>query len=612
MSDMFIVFIILAATIFLFVLDRLRLDVVALLSLLALMLTGQLTVAEALAGFADPVVIIIAGLFVVGAGLFYTGVADAMGAWLGRTAGANEARIMVLLMLLVALLSAFMSSTGAVAVLLPVAVSLARDARTSPAKLLMPLAYGALIGGMLTLIGTPPNLVVSEQLRSAGYGPFGFFAFTPVGLTVLLVGVVYMLIVGRRVLPERRRQRFAAGTASGVTLAELAADYHLYDGLYRLRIRRASDLVNRTLADSDIGARYGVSVIQRQAWPDDGAAPLPAEPVHGQTRFAAHDILTVKGMPEDVARLCREKDLGVRPTLEGQPRVAATELGMAEVLIRGRSSLVGKTLQEARFRSKYNVSILAVMRRNQALVDDLTTTQLQFGDTLLVQGTWEDIRHLTDEHDDFIVLDLPRDLAERTHTRRHALTAVAIVGAMLLIMTFQLLPTVTAVLVAAVAMVVTGCVRPDDVYTRINWESIVLIAAMLPMATALEKSGGVLFVADGLVNNLGGYGTAAIMAGLYVITTFFSQFISNTATTVLVAPIAVQAALTLGIAPHALLMVVAIAASTAFATPIASPVNTLVLGPGDYRFMDFVKVGVPLQVIVLAVSLMIIPWLFPG
>ncbi len=615
MYEMILVFAILAVTILLFVSDKLRLDLVAVLSLLTLLLTGILTVPEALAGFSASIVMIIACLFIVGTALFNTGVASSVGRWLGATAGTSEVRVIVLLMLIVAVLSAFMSSTGAVAVLLPVAVSLAHDAKTSPTKLLIPLAVGSLIGGMLTLIGTPPNMVVSEELVQQGYAPFAFFAFTPIGLVILVVGVIYMVVMGRHLLPSVPRFRTVDGegtsSSGGSTVDQLSEQYHISDNMYRLRVRRASPLVGHTLAESDIAHEYHVNVVEYQPWPDEEAPPLPPRLVTPETVFDPHDILLAQGAPEDISRLCRQIDLGVRPREGARQRAAGTELGMAEVLIRGRSQMRGKTLADLRFRSAYGVTVLALNRRGELFTTDVASIPLQFGDTLLVQGTWTAIQGLTAERSDFIVSDVPREMAEQDHTRPKAMTSVIIVLIMLVVMTLQLLPTVTTVMLAAVAMVVTGCLPIRDVYRSINWESLVLIAAMLPMATALEKTGGVTFVADLLTNGLGGYGTIAVMAGLFVITTVFSQFISNTATTVLIAPIAAAAAVTMGVTPHAFLMVTAIAASTAFSTPIASPVNTLVLGPAGYKFSDFAKVGVPLQVVVMILCLILVPLLFP-
>jgi di/tricarboxylate transporter len=615
MSDMILTFIILGATIVLFVLDRLRLDIVAVISLLALMLTGLVTTQEALAGFADPIVIIIAGLFVVGAGIYYTGVANEMGHLLAKLGGTSEVRILIYVMLLVALLSAFMSSTGAVAVLLPVVLSLARDAKIMPSKLLMPLAFGSLIGGMLTLIGTPPNLVVSEELASMGLTPFSFFAFTPIGLVVLVVGIAYMAIVGRRVLGRRTHRKVGSGQvldeSDGPTLSELAATYELDQNTFRLRVRRASPLVGKTLAGSGIGHDFDVEVLELQSWPDEAEEPLPMRPITPETEFEAHDILHVKGTADNVARLCREMDLGVRPgNGEAGPPVSR-ELGMAEVIVRNRSDMVGKTLQELRFRNNYNLNVLAIMRRGNPIHADIGITPLRFGDTLLVEGSWADIEALSQDRSFLIVLDMPQEMTQQLHTRRNAFIAIAIVIGMLLLMTFKIVPTVTAVLLAAVAMVLTGCIRVENVYRSINWESVILIAAMLPMATALEKSGGVEFVADLLVGSVGAYGATAIMAGLFVITAFFSQFISNTATTVILAPIAGATAASLGLSPYPLLMMVAIAASTAFSTPISSPVNTLVLVPGGYRFADYAKVGIPLQALVLIVALLTIPLFFP-
>ncbi|MCB0044436.1 MAG: SLC13 family permease [Caldilineaceae bacterium] len=615
MSDMVLTFIILGVTILLFVLDRLRLDIVALISLLALSLTGLVTVEEALAGFSDSIVIIIAGLFVVGAGIYYTGVANEMGRILARLGGSSEVRILIYVMLLVALLSAFMSSTGAVAVLLPVVMSLAKDARIAPGKLLMPLAFGALIGGMLTLIGTPPNLVVSNQLASLGMRPFSFFSFTPIGLIVLIVGIAYMAVVGRGLLGRRAQKKSGASqapaTSDGPTLAELAAEYQLDQNSFRLRVRRASPFVNQTLANSNIGHDYNVEVLERQSWPDDMTQPLAMEPVTPDTVIRGHDILHVRGTAAAVARLCREQNLGIRSGNGDEGPPISRELGMAEVIVRNRSPMIGKTLEQLRFRNRYNLNVSAIMRRGEPVHELVSATPLRFGDTLLVEGAWSDIEALQQDRSFVIVLDVPQELETHYHTRRNAFVAIAIVVAMLLLMTLKIVPTVIAVLLAAVAMVLLGCIRVEDVYRSINWESVILIAAMLPMATALENSGGVEAVADLLVNLLGQYGPAAIMAGLFVITAFFSQFISNTATTVLLAPIAAAAAVTLGLSPYPLLMMVAIAASTAFATPISSPVNTLVMVPGGYRFMDYAKVGIPLQVLVLVVALLTIPIFFP-
>jgi len=612
--DTLLVFGILIATIILFMSERLRLDLVALFALLALMLTKLLTPAEALAGFADPIVLMIAGLFVVGGGLFQTGVAESLGIWLGRLAGKDEVRLVVVIMLVVAIFSAFMSSTGATAILLPIVVNLAWKAKINPSKLLMPLAFGSLIGGMLTLIGTPPNIVVSNQLASQGLEPFGFFTFTPVGLVMLVVGVIFMALLGRRMLSDRASRGAAYASASetdSLSLSDLAEAYHLPDSLFRLRVRRNSPLIGFTLAEADLRSRYDVNVLEIQSWPDVQPKPAPARPVEPCTVLEPHDILHVQGAAEDVSRLAQEMVMGIRPVEDFGGRFLSKELGLVEVLLTPRSSLIGRTLQETRFRDKYNVTVLSIKRLGEQMGTEVATCRLRFGDTLLVQGTWEKIDLLREERRDLVIVGQPYEMIEAQRPTGRAPIAIAIMVGMLVLMTFSIVPAVTAVLLAAAAMVLTGCLTMDEGYNGINWQSIVLIAAMLPMATALEKTGGISLVANGLTSSLGQFGPLALMAGLFIITTVFSQFISNTAATVLIAPIAYQVAISLDLRPHAFLMVIAVAASASFATPIGSANNMLVLGPGGYRFSDFVKVGIPLQILIMLATLIVVPALFP-
>lgn len=609
---MLFVFGLLAATILLFVSDRVRLDLVAILALLVLLLSEVLTTAEALAGFSDPVVLIIAGLFIVGAGLVQTGVADSLGRWLGRVAGTREVSLIAVIMVTAAILSAFMSSTGTTAVLLPVVVSLAREARISPSRLLMPLAFASLLGGLLTLIGTPPNIVVNNQLVAAGLVPFSFFAFTPVGLALLGLGLAFMILVGRHFLPERVQA--AAPTTSAdesLSIADLVQAYQVAGNLFRLRIRRSSPLLGQSLLEANLTGRYGVTVIEIQPRPGKYALPLPAKPVGPETVLNAFDILHVQGSPEAIRQLAREQDFAMMADEAFSDQLISQELGMVEVLLPPRSRLIGHTLHELRFRERYGVTVLAVKHVGRPVTGDLAETPLKFGDTLLVEGTWDKINLLREESRNFIVVDQPREMIEAQRPTRRAPLAIAIIVVMLGLITFEVVPTVTAVLLAAAAMVLTGCLSMEDAYRSMNWESVVLIAGMLPMATALQKTGGVDFIAHSLSAGLGGMGPQAVMAGLFVLTAVLSLFISNTATAVLVAPIALQAAATLSVAPHAFLMAVAVAASTSFATPVASPVNTLVLGPGGYRFADYSKIGLPMQIMMLLATLLLVPRLFP-
>lgn len=596
----------LLVTILLFVSGFWRLDVVAIMVILTLMLSGLLSPGDALAGFGDPVVLLIAGLFVVGEGLFRTGVAYRIGNWLMGVAGTSENRLLILLMLVVAGLSAFMSSTGAVAIFIPVALNLAAKADVSPSRLLMPMAFASLIGGMLTLIGTPPNLVVSTQLTREGLDSFGFFDFTPIGILVLAVAIGYLLVVGSRSLPGETGVDGAIHDR--LSLRDLAEVYDLIGQLHRLRIWTGSPLEGKTVPQAKLRTRYGVTVLGLERLRRRTRAVTPVE-IH--TEFQAGDIIYVAGTTPQVDELAKAEGVEQLGVQSGQVQIAAQEVGLVEVLLAPRSALIGKTLSAARFRERYGLTVLGILRDGQPLQGNLVETVLGFGDSILMGGGWTQIELLQGEQKDFFVLNLPREMDEVAPERARAGWALAIVVGMIFLMAFKMTPSVTAVLLAALAMVLTGCVSMKDAYAAINWESLVLIAGMLPMATVLEKTGGVELIADGLADSLGDMGPLALMAGLFVITSVFSQVISNTATTVLLAPIAVGAALEVGVSPYPYLMTVALAASTAFATPMASPVNTLVMGPGEYKFNDFVKVGVPLQILAMVVTLLSVPLLFP-
>ena len=599
------VFGLLFVTIVLFISDRLRLDVVAIMVILALMLSGLLSPEEALAGFGDPVVLLIGGLFVIGEGLFRTGIAHAVGNWLMEVAGTNETRLMVLLMLVVAVLSAFMSSTGAVAIFIPIALSLAAKAGLSPSRLLMPMAIASLIGGMLTLIGTPPNLVVSTQLERAGLEPFGFFSFTPMGLLILLVGLGYVLTIGRAFLPQGVGKQ--QGRQVRPTIRELVDNYGISGQLHCLRLKEGSALSGQTVAEALLRTRYGLTVVGIERHQRFASSVMPAL---ADTLLQGGDILYVVGAESALAGFLDAEGLGRLPIEQAYKQVGQ-ELGAAEVMIPPDSALIGHTLREAAFRSRHGLSVLSIQRKGEPLEGDLNSTKLELGDALLVGGGWKQIQLLQGDRKDFLVLSLPAELEEVAPARSRAPAALLILFTMLALMTFKLMPAVTAVLLAALAMGLFRCVSMEASYKAINWQSLVLIAGMLPMATALEKTGGLNLIVNSLITSLGDFGPFALMGGLFVLASVLSQFISNTAATVLIAPVAIGAAQAMGVSPYTFLMIVAIAASTAFATPVSSPVNTLVLGPGEYRFNDFVKVGVPLIVLSMVVTLFVIPLIFP-
>ena len=602
MSEVALVFLILFVTVILFVSDKLALDLVGLMALLALYLSGLVTINEALAGFSNPVVVTLAALFVVGGALFRTGVAASLGDWLSQKGGSNPTRLIALTMILSALLSAFMSSTGTVAILIPAVLGVSQSTRIPVQRLLMPLSAGCLIGGMLTLVGTAPNLVVQEALMEAGLERFNFFSFTPMGLIILGVSIVYMNFVGPRLLKGKVDKN---SEETNLTTHQLAGEYDLKHHLRRLRILEESPLVGRCLRDSGLREDFHLNLLGFQQEKE-------VDPLHqavADHTLRPGQILYLHGEEQDLEKVVRDLSLEQLPDLQSYTDVNARG-GLAEVLLTPRSGLLGRTLTTSRFQDRYRVNVIAGKRRG-VLLEDLPHQRFKFGDTLLVAGSFRALANLRSERFNFVVTGMPSENPVEDFRHNRAWVAVLLTLAMLGLMTFSSVPSVMVVLMVAVAALLTGCLSTEDAYRSVSWQSLILIATMLPMASALEKTGGVTLVAEFLSNNLGTYGPQFTMIGLFLLTSIFSQFISNTATTVIVTPIAMVAAEQAQVAPHSFLMTVAVAASAAFATPVASPVNMLVMSPGRYKFTDFVKVGVPLQLVVMVLSVLLLPRLFP-
>ena len=607
--EMIFTFIVLGAAVILFLADKLRLDLVAIIVMLALGLSGILTPAEMLSGFGSTVVILIAGLFIVGEALAQTGISYAVGDKIVQIAGDKEWKLIVLLMLAVASLASVMSVTGSGAIFIPIAIRLANRASISPSRLLLPLAYGALIGGMLTLIGTPPNLVANAELQKAGMEPFNFFVFTPIGLIMLAMAIVHMLIYGRFLLPSK-------DSGSGITnegrrtLQSLLQSYAIEDKIIRLVINADSKLIGETVVSARLRREAGLTLFALER-KDNERSKVKAIPVDTETIFEAGDILFgVVDAPlseEDAAML------GVQLTQisEQDYHLSARELGMADLVIPQESNLVGRTISGAGFRTKHGLSVVGAMRHGKPIHDSFGNTKLEFGDQLLVVGDWERIRKLRAYRENFLLLSFPEEMENYLPRRKFAPVALGILAIMLVLIIFRLVPSVTAVVLAATAMVCAGCVSPKRAYESINWPSLVLIAGMIPMAAALDKTGGLALLVDNIVAVVGNNAPYAMLIALFLLTSIFSQFTSNTATAVLVAPVAFQVAGIMDVRPEPMLMSVAIAASTAFCTPVASPINTLVMGPGNYRFMDYVRIGVPLQILSIIVAALIIPVFLP-
>jgi len=602
--EIFIVFGILIGAAVLFVSNKIRSDLVGMLVLLALMMSGVLTVRESLAGFSDPVLVVIVAMFIVSEALVNTGVAQKIGEFVLKVGGGSEMFLIPLLMAAVAGIGAFMSSTAAVAIFIPISLTVANKARLNPKRLLMPLAMGGLISGMMTLIGTPPNLVVDGALQEKGLDPIGFFSFSPFGLAVLSMAIIYVLIFGRKMLAKEEQ---SVPEKKSRTTLEMVRSYGLIDRLYRLRVSTNSPWIGHSVAESRMRTDYGFQCIAVEKKDFGSRKILQVEP---GIVFDAGDEILVLGNKENIDSLTRDNELAKLPLKLPYPDTRKSlefkqKVGLAEIMLLPDSELVGKTLKEIQFRSRYKVSVVSLRRRGQPLTGELSDIPLDFGDALLVNAAWPDIRSLRDERENFVVLTLPEDLSEIAPAQKRAPLALAILGAMVGTMAFGLMPTVMAALLAAFLLIITRCVKLESIYHSINWHAVILIAGILPLATALDKSGAASLVAQGMVNTLGELGPMGMLVVIFAVTAATSLFISNTATAVLIAPIAIDAALEIGASPHAFAMTVAIACSAAFVTPVSSPGNMLVMEPGGYTFLDFVKVGLPLLVLTLIATVIL-------
>ena len=609
---MLITLLILAASAVGFATGRLRSDVVALCALLLLLLTGILTPEEALAGFSNPIVIMMIGLFVVGGAIFRTGLAARIGGSLMRLAGNSQRRLFFLVVVGTALIGAFVSNTGTVALMLPIVVSMSARAGTDARRLLMPLAFASSMGGMLTLIGTPPNLVIQEHLTEGGYAPLSFFSFTPVGLICIAVGALALYPLSRRLV--RHDAHDDARHKGGKSLSQLVSEYRLGEQMGHVTVTPSSSLCHQSLGSLDLRARYGVSVIEVRRQSRQGLLirSVSQEAAGPATVVQGGDTLYLSGSDTDIRRFAADYGLTLGDDADGG--LSFYDTGIAEILLMPTSRLVGRRVRESGLRAKYGISVLAVRRKGSYLRDDLADLRLLNGDVLLVHGAWTQIGRLNDDEDDFVLLGRPLDMADRVTLDYKAPIAALIMLAMIVLMVCDFIPVapVTAVMLAAVAMVLTGCFRNvEAAYKTINWESVVLIGAMLPMSVALTKTGASALISHSLVSALGQFGPIALLAGIYLATSVLTFFVSNTATAVLMAPIAVSSATALDCSPYPFLFAVTLGASMCFASPFSTPPNALVMQAGAYRFADYLRVGLPLQLIIGAVMIAVLPLLFP-
>jgi di/tricarboxylate transporter len=606
--DLALVLVTLTAAIVMFVINRPRMDAVALLVMVVMPFTGIITMNEALAGFADPSIILIAALFVIGEGLVRTGVARRLGDWLDRQAGSSENRLLVLLMAAVGGLGSLMSSTAVVAIFIPVVLRISQNRGTAPSRLMMPLSFAALISGMLTLVATAPNLVVNAELIRQGAQGFGFFSFTPFGLPLLALGIVYMLFA-RGLLATKTSLPATGDRRPG--LQRWIEQYSLAEREKRARISSDSSLVGKRLDELSLrSAGVNLLAIERGT----GFAARMLRPT-ARTELQADDVLLadVHISSEGTNDLWHSLKLEPLPLSETGNYFAdlSQEIGAAEVILPAESRLIGQTVLEAGVRSEYGLTVIGLRHGSKVVARGLLEERLKIGDTLLLIGYWSDIRNLQSDMDDIVVLNMPAELQEVLPAARRAPHALAVLGLVVALMISGAVPNVQAALIGCLLMGLFGCVDFNSGYRSINWKSLILIVGMLPFSLALQRTGGVDLAADAVVNLVGGAAPRLVLATLFVITAALGLFISNTATAVLMAPVALAIAKDLGASPYPFAMIVALAASAAFMTPISSPVNTLVVGPGQYSFGDFVKVGVPFTVIAAAVCVLLVPIFLP-
>ena len=613
--------IILLISAILFVSGKVRSDLVALCALLALLLCQILEPSEALSGFSNTTVIMMIGLFIVGGGIFQTGLAKMIGSKVMTLAGNSELRLFLLVMIVTSAIGMFVSNTGTVALMLPIVVSMAAAAGSSPRRLLMPLAFASSMGGMMTLIGTPPNLIVSDTLASAGFEPLGFFSFLPVGLVTLLVGILYMLPATKMLTSKEKEKE---GKKGGKSLKELVKEYGVTENLFRVHIKsHDSKAIGQTVVDLNIYREYGINVLElrRSTGQNRFVRTVNQQLASPDLVLKQNDVLYLSGEPEMITKFAEDYSLRLldkhTDEIDGSSSNASMDffdIGVAEILIMPSSSMINRTIIEAGFRSKFSVNVLGIRRKKEYILNDLGEVKMHDGDVLLVQGAWKDIARMKSESTNWVVLGEPLEAASKVTLDHKAPIAAAIMIAMIVMMVVDGIPVapVTSVLLAAVLMVITGCVRSvEAAYKTINWQTIVLFAAMLPMSIALEKTGVSEMISNGIVTGLGGSGPRLLLAGIYAATSVMTIFISNTVTAVLMAPIALQCAMQIGVSPVPFMFAVTVAASMCFASPFSTPPNALVMSAGQYTFMDYVKVGLPLQVLMGVVMVFVLPMFFP-
>lgn len=588
--EMGMVLAILITALILFMTERLSADIVALLVLITLGATRLVDPDKLFTGFANPAVITVGAVFVIGEALYQTGVADIMGAYVLKFAGSSEVRLIALLMAATGILSAFMNNVGATAVFLPVAIGISRQTKIPVSKFLIPISFASLMGGNITLIGTPPNILAADILRQSTGQTFNFFDFTPMGILILLLGIIYMAVAGRHLLPSHPE-------------ADLAQSYSAREYVSEIRVLPNSPLAGKTMIESRFGEAYDLTIVGLIRHAETVLT------IRRNDKIQADDILLVKGRLDKLLQVRNNQGLQIEAEVKHteQADLKSREATIVEVVLNTNSTLEGQSLKEIRFRERFRLTVLALWRHGHYVDKPLSDEPLRPGDVLLVQGR-RDFVNLVRDSADFLVLE-PVPLENRRTAQ--APLALAIFFGLLLVVIMEWLPISLAGVVAAMLMVLLGILNVEEAYNAIDWRSIFLIAGMLPLGLAIESTGTAKFLADTVVTNLAGFGPMVILLGLYVLAALLTQSLSNAAAIVLIGPIAINIARALGVDPRAFMMAVVIAVSNDYLTPIGHQSNTLVFGPGGYKFSDYTRVGVGLTLTYLILVAVALPIFWP-
>jgi di/tricarboxylate transporter len=586
-----------AGALALFAWNRVRMDVVGIIVMATLMVTGLVSPQEGVSGFANEAMLTVAAMFVLSAGLVRTGAIDALGRWIARMSGKSEGRLLAISMLLVIPLSAFINNTPVVVVMIPMILGITRQTGIAPSRIFMPISFASQMGGTLTLIGTSTNLLVAGLVLELGLDRIGLFDITPPALVLTAVGVLYLLTVGHWLTPTRSPP------------TDLIASYELREYLTGLIVEPDSPLAGRTLRESRFGEQHGLQVIGIER--EGGRISSPRGGAHLQT----DDLLLVRGKIADIARITETEHLriaGTRPDLpldatEAPESAAGSNERLAEVIVPPRSPVVGHTLRGLNFRGRYGVPVLGIQRHGEPLHAALGDIELAAGDVLLVQANDRHLRQLHRGRD--LALLGPVDLPRRR--RRKIKIAVPILAAVVLLAAFDVTTILLAAILGAIAMFLTGCITPEEAYVEVDWMVLVLLGSIIPLGIAMQNTGTAQLIAWAIVQLTEPFGLYGLLAAVYLATSLLTEVISNNATAVVLTPIAIGVASAAGISPLPLVVAVMLAASNSFLTPVGYQTNTFIYGPGGYRFLDFVRVGGPLNVLLIVTATLVIPVFFP-